>query len=121
MAGNRIIAEESGFSLVETLVALAILLAVLVPAAMFLGVAGNNALARDKITSFNLAKNAMEQALIAEKDSSYVDLKDSKWWVQTTVTPESENLYSVKVAVFKEDTLKAPNVTLETKRLWYED
>jgi prepilin-type N-terminal cleavage/methylation domain-containing protein len=115
----RLIEEEQGYSLVETLVALAILLAVLVPAAMFLGIAGNNTLARDKITSFNLAKNAMEQALITEKDSSFVELKDSKWWVQTTVIPESENLYSVKVTIFKEDTLRAPKVTLETKRLWY--
>lgn len=117
----RLIEEEHGYSLVETLVALAILLAVLVPATMFLGIAGNNTLARDKIISFNLAKNAMEQALITEKDSSFVELRDSKWWVQTTVIQESENLYSVGVAVYKEDTLRTPNVTLETKRLWYHE
>ncbi|MAO63631.1 MAG: hypothetical protein CL666_01390 [Balneola sp.] len=113
--------EEHGYSLLETLVALAILLAVLVPAAVFLGVAGGNTLAKDKITSFNLAKNAMEEALIARKDSSFISLKNSKWWVKTSISKEDEHLYSIVVAVFKEDTLRSPSVTLYTKRLWYNE
>jgi type II secretory pathway pseudopilin PulG len=114
------IKEEDGYSLVETLVAMAILLAVLVPAAMFLGVAGGNTLAKDKITSFNLAKNAMEEALIAQSEKSFVVLKDSKWWVKTAISQESEYLYSIDVSVFKEDTLQPPMVTLDTKQLWYD-
>ncbi|WP_409029391.1 prepilin-type N-terminal cleavage/methylation domain-containing protein [Gracilimonas sediminicola] len=114
------IKEEDGYSLVETLVALAILLAVLVPAAMFLGVAGGNTLAKDKITSFNLAKNVMEEALIAQDSTSSVVLKDSKWWIKTVISQESEHLYSIGVSVFKDDTLRSPTVTLHTKRLWYD-
>jgi type II secretory pathway pseudopilin PulG len=115
------IKEENGYSLVETLVALAILLAVLVPAVMFLGVAGGNTLAKDKITSFNLAKNTMEEALIAQRDTSSVVLKNSKWWVKTSISQENEHLYSIGVAVFKEDTLRSPTITLHTRRLWYEN
>ncbi|WP_421774275.1 prepilin-type N-terminal cleavage/methylation domain-containing protein [Gracilimonas sp.] len=114
------IKEEDGYTLVETLVALTILLAVLVPAAMFIGVAGGNTLAKDKIASFNLAKNAMEEALITQSDKSFVLLKDSKWWVKTDISQESEHLYSIGVSVFKEDTLRSPSVTLHTKRLWYD-
>ncbi|WP_020404496.1 PulJ/GspJ family protein [Gracilimonas tropica] len=115
------IKEEHGYSLVETLVALAILLAVLVPAAMFLGVTGNNPLAREKITSFNLAKTAMEQSLITRKEASFTALKDSTWWVRTTVSSENEVLYTIEVSVFKEDTLRSPHITLKTKRLWYDE
>lgn len=119
MDGDKLIAAENGYSLVETLVAMAILMAVLVPAIMFLGIAGNNSIARDKIISFNLAKNAMEHALVVAKDSSSMEKVNDKWVVYTKIENLSDNLYTIKVNVFKDDTLKPPLITLDTRRLWY--
>lgn len=116
------IKEEDGYSLVETLVALAILLAVLVPSAMFLGVIGSNTLAKDKIASFNLAKNAMEQALITQRDTSFIDnADDGNWLVKVSTDKETDHLYSIGVEVYREDTLRTPSVSLHTKRLWYDN
>lgn len=119
MDGDKIIKDESGNSLVETLVAMAILMTVLVPAIIFLGIAGNNSIARDKIASYHLAKNAMEHALAVAKDSSSIEKVNDKWLVRTKIENPSGDLYTIKVDVFRHDTLKPTLVTLNTSRLWY--
>ncbi len=110
--------NEEGYSLVESLVALALLSAVLVPLAMFLIFIGGNTLAKDKIQSFNHARNELEWIIATESDSSYVKQVDGRWWVKSTVT-QKKNLYTITVEAFKEDTSLVPNITLETARLWY--
>lgn len=111
--------SEEGYSLVEALVAMAILLAVLVPSAMFLTTIGNNIFAKEKIESFNLARNEMELTLGLQSDSSLVK-QSGDWWILRSVTKE-DNLRKITVQVFKEDTLNQPKITLQTKRLWYKE
>lgn len=111
---------EDGYSLVESLVAMAILLAVLVPSAMFLTYIGNNIFAKDKIESFILARNEMEYILATERDSSLVKQTPDNWWVKSTVQKDGD-LREIKVEVFKSDTLSSPKITLETARLWYKE
>lgn len=115
---SSIVHSEEGYSLVESLVAMAILLSVLVPSAMFLTYIGNNTFAKDKITSFNYARNQMETILATQNDSSFTKRLDSNWWVKRTITRE-ENLREIRVEVFKKDTLSDPMITLQTARLWY--
>lgn len=114
------IGSEEGYSLVESLIAMAILLSVLVPAAIFLTYIGNNIYAKDKITSYNFARNEMEYILATQNDSTKTKLVDENWWVKTTVQND-EALFNIKVEVFKKDTLTPPKITLETARLWYKE
>lgn len=111
--------DESGASLVETLVAMAILLAVLVPSIMFLTYIGSNWLVEDKVESFQVARNEMETIIATENDSSLVR-SEGKWVVKRTVRNQEE-FYYLTVDVFKRDTLKSPVITLETARIWYND
>ena len=117
---NKIVYSEEGYSLVESLVAMAILLTVLVPSAMFLMYIGNNVLAKDKITSFNHARNQMEYVLATQNDSTIVRKLDSDWWVKRSVA-NSGNLKEITVQIFKDDTLSEATSTLKTARLWYSE
>ncbi|MBO6524383.1 MAG: type II secretion system protein [Balneolaceae bacterium] len=117
---SDIVRNEEGYSLVESLVAMAILLTVLVPSTMFLTYIGNNVLAKDKITSFNHARNQMEYILATQNDSTLTKQIDSNWWVKQSVVKE-RNLREIKVEVFKNDTLSDPMITLQTARLWYSE
>ncbi len=111
--------DESGASIVETLVAMAILLAVLVPTTMFLTYIGSNWLVEDKVESYQLARNEMELMIATQNDSNLVRF-EGKWVVRRTVRNQEE-LYYLTVDVFKRDTLNPPIITLETARIWYND
>ena len=115
---NKEIRSEGGYTLVESLIAMSILLAVLVPSAMFLTTIGNNTLSKDKIIAHNLARNTMEQVLASKNDSSKVILLEDNWWIKQEVT-RNLDLYEIKIEVFKRDTVSTPKVTLQTARLWY--
>ncbi|MFV1883207.1 MAG: type IV pilus modification PilV family protein [Balneola sp.] len=117
---NKIVYSDEGYSLVESLVAMAILLTVLVPSAMFLTYIGNNVLAKDKITSFNHARNQMEYVLATQNDSTIVRKLDSDWWVKRSIA-NSGNLKEITVQIFKDDTLSEATITLKTARLWYSE
>ncbi len=112
--------EEDGYSLVESLVALSLLLVVLVPLTMFLIFIGGNTITKDKIVSFNHARNQMEEVIATESDSSYTVKIDENWWIKTKVD-KYQDLYTITVSAFKRDTLREPSIELETSRLWYKD
>ncbi len=112
--------EENGYGLVESLVALSLLLGILVPLALFLVFIGGNTIAKDKITGFNHVRNQMELVIAQEVDSSFVFQPDSNWWVKTEIYKEGD-LYNIQVSAFKKDTSSAPTIELETSRLWYKD
>lgn len=112
--------NESGYSLVESLVAMALLMAVLVPAAMALIYIGNTPIAKDKIESFNHARNQMEQVLSTQDSGSGIVEIDEKWLVKTKVDSVS-SLYTITVEVFKRDTLSPPLIELQTARIWYRE
>lgn len=116
----KVIKAEQGYSLVESLVALALLMAVLVPAAMLLIYVGGNNLAKDKIVSLNYARNQMELVLASESDSTGFKKVDDTWWIKTEVLND-RNLYTIRVKAFKNDTLNTPHIELETARLWYKE
>ncbi len=112
--------NESGYSLVESLVAMALLMAVLVPAAMALIYIGSTPIAKDKIESFSHARNQMEYVLSSHDAGSGTIEVDGKWLVKTMVDSTS-NLYTIRVKVFKHDTLSSPLIELQTARIWYRE
>ena len=112
--------SENGYSLVESLVAMSILMAVLVPVVMLLIFITGNTIAKDKITSFNHARNQMELVLATESDTTGYKKIDDYWWVKTEVSKD-KNFYTIRVKAFKYDTLSPARIELETARLWYKD
>jgi len=114
----NIMHNEEGASLVETLVAMAILLAVLVPSTMFLTYIGSNWLVRDKADSIQIARNEMETIIATKNDSSLV--RDEGKWVIKRSIEKHDKLYYLQVDVFKRDTLQPPIITFETARIWYD-
>jgi len=110
--------NEEGASLVETLVAMAILLAVLVPSTMFLTYIGSNWLVNGKADSFQIARNEMETIIASKNDSSLVRV-EGKWAIKRSIEKQ-DKLYYLQVDVFKRDTLQPPIITLETARIWYD-
>ena len=117
---KKLINEEDGYSLVESFVALSLLLVVLVPLTIFLIFIGGNTITKDKIVSFNHTRNQMEQVIATESDSSYTVKADENWWIKTKVDKE-QDLYTITVSAFKKDTLREPSIELETARLWYKE
>jgi len=111
--------KEEGFSLAESLVAMAILLLVLVPSAMFLTFIGSNFYIEDKMESYQLARNELEHMIATENDSSAVLHKDN-WIIKRSVFNQGD-LYHLKVEVFENDTLRSPLIHLETARIWNKD
>lgn len=108
--------KEDGYSLLETLVAMAILLAVLILSVMFLTYIGNNHLIRDKIESYQIARNEMEQIIATKNDTSVIN-KRGKWIIKRTITNTNE-LHYLEIEVYKKDTLNAPTIRFETARIW---
>ncbi|MFA5669460.1 MAG: hypothetical protein WC967_09450 [Balneolaceae bacterium] len=116
----KCVKSEDGYSLVESLVAMSLLLAILVPTAMLLVYIGGNTLSKDKITSFTYVQNEMEWVLASKTDTTFVKKMDETWWVKTQVNRD-QNLYTIKVGAYKRDTLSQPYIQLETARLWYKE
>ncbi|MCG8373310.1 MAG: hypothetical protein MI700_07235 [Balneolales bacterium] len=114
------IAEEQGASLVETLIAMAILMAVLVPAVTMFTLFANNRIVEEKIESFTIARNEMEVMISTRDNSSLTVQYANNWWIKRTVQ-QQEYLHHLKVEVFKNDTTRPPTITLETSRLWYHE
>lgn len=108
--------QEDGYSLIETLIAMAILMVIVVPTIMFLTYIGNNHLVNDRIESFQIARNEMETVIATKNDSSSIKHID-KWVIKRTIKRKNELHYLI-VDVFEKDTLKLPVITLETARIW---
>lgn len=117
---TNIISNEEGYTLVESLIAISILLVVLVPSTMFLTYIGNNILAKDKIVAFNHARNEMETVLASQNDSSFTKELEANWWVKRSITGD-EDLREISIEIFKKDTLSEAIIQLETARLWYSE
>jgi Tfp pilus assembly protein PilV len=110
--------EESGATLVETLVALSILVAVLLPVLLFLGYLSHSPRNRDRIQAIGLAQTMMETTL-EQKD--FVTKKEPygrKWMIRQQVI-HNKRLVGITVRVFrKQDTLAI--ASFYTERLAYQ-
>lgn len=112
----KIVYTNSGHSLVESMVAIVLLVSVLVPAANFVAQLATQRLGRLKIEALAIGQLAMEEAI---ENGSYVNQSrssaDDKWVVNEEYKMVDE-LVILHVSVTRKGRLK-PIVLLETARL----
>ena len=91
----------------ETLVASAILMGVLVPAVLFLGQVTGRHRARDRITAWYLAVDEIENMASVSEGSRERDIEiDAKYWTIRTEVEIEEGLALVRIVVLKGDGVK---------------
>lgn len=111
--------DENGSTLVETLVAMAILVSVLLPTSLFLGYIAANPLNEEKIIALGLAQTEMEKIIASEKYENHEKTVDDRWIVTNTII-EQEDLVQIEISVYRKKRIE-PVVTLTTERLLYEN
>lgn len=109
--------SEAGYTLVETLVASAILLGVLVPAIVFLGKATGSHANYDLLLATQLARAEMEETLLLAQnydEEKEVLLGKRSWRIVRIVINQNE-LLEIRVSVYKAGKQR-PLVELRTSR-----
>lgn len=109
---------ESGYTLIETLVASAVLLGVLVPATLFLGKITTGRKGRDLIIASQLAESEMERTTAHRnyENSEHQIRLDNRDWRVVRETEEDQGLVEIRIHVFKAKKPE-PVLTLKTLRL----
>ena len=118
MKSRGILKSEDGSTLIETLVASAILVSVLLPASMFLGYTANNPQNKEKILALSLAQSEMEKVLYEKTYAGYEKEVEGRWTLKNVVT-SGDDLVQVEISVYRKNKLE-PIITLTTERLLYE-
>lgn len=113
--------NEEGFSLVETLVSLSILVSVLLPVVLFLGYIGSYPVNKIKIDGLNRAQTEMETILNAGiYKKAKVQLREEGRWIIRQNIEIHGSLSVINVTVFRDDTSNAI-VSLHNERFVYRD
>ena len=110
--------SEKGYTLVETLVASAILMGVLIPATLFLGKITISRTGQDLIVATQLAQEEMERTITFElytNDNRTVQL-DQKTWTLVREIDKKQGLVMIQVKVYRVSKIKAI-VELKTLRV----
>jgi prepilin-type N-terminal cleavage/methylation domain-containing protein len=113
-----VVRTESGYTLVEMLVASAVLLGVLVPATLFLGKITTGRKGRDLIIASQLAESEMERTTsheLYENSEKQIRLDNRNWRIIRNIE-EDQGLVDIRIHVFKAKKPK-PVFTLKTLRL----
>ena len=112
------IESESGYTIVEVLVAMALLSAALIPISQFAARVIINTTTRDLIVATGLARSEMER-VISEQDfyfgSTTINKNHKTWRVERKIRKRN-GLVTIRILVYKKD-LPRPVVELETLRL----
>ena len=110
--------SQRGYTLVETLVALAIIFGVLVPSSLFLGKLLASNAHRDMISATELARQEMETVTtlaLYESKNQKVHSYNKDWTIQRSVE-EQDGLVYIQVSVLKNHDTD-PVFQLSTMRL----
>ncbi len=109
--------SQAGYTLVEAVVAGALLLAVLLPATLFLGRFAMSRHAEHRLGAANLAQSEMENACATrafENEDKRVILNNKTWRIERVIHDEFE-LITIEIRVFKPPSPK-PLARLQTMR-----
>lgn len=116
---NSILKNQEGYTIVEVIIALAVLLAALMPLSRLTGKLFTNGNSRNLIMAHQLARDVMEKSIsssdLIDKTES-IQLNDKTWYIKRKVLQLSTNLVQLKVAVYEKDKT-TPVATLQTLRL----
>ncbi|MEL6706546.1 MAG: hypothetical protein AAFP15_19940 [Bacteroidota bacterium] len=114
--GTSVSGDESGHTLAESAVAVALLLTVLVPAAMFLVFLTTQPRTAHQSEALALAQAYLEETIATEAfEDATTRTADTAWTLERSVAFEGD-LALVTVAVYRRDR-PTPLVTLQTARL----
>ena len=113
--------NNDGYTLVETVVALAILIAVIIPISQFMVRIIYTERTRDTIITAQLARQEIERNIANNHFKSYqcMELLNNKEWRIVQSVREINNLVYIDVQVFKNNETK-PLAELKTIRLNYD-
>jgi hypothetical protein len=113
---NKRLRSSNGYTVVETLIASAVLMSVLVPATLFLGKITMNRMGRDLIVASQLAQEEMEKTTTFKLYTDDVkELRlDKKNWLIKREIEEWLGLIKINVQVFRD---KKPDPVVELKTL----
>ena len=114
--------SQAGYTLVETLVAIAIIFGVLVPSSLFLGKLLASNAHRDIISATELARQEMETVTtfaLYESKNQEVHCYNKNWTIQRSIE-EQDGLVYIQVSIFKNHDID-PVVQLNTMRLIEKD
>lgn len=112
---NQLYSSEKGATLVETLVALSILMTVLVPVVGVMGILSGNHLVKDKIQALNLAQQSLEITLLQKSWSDSLYYPQEGWRVERSVSKDS-SMVLIQVDVYRRDH-SHPLLNLSTIRI----
>ena len=112
--------SERGYTLIETLVASAILLGVLIPASLFLGRFTAQRRARDLVVAYQLAGAELERTAAHRlfKNDEWFFSQDNKEWRIVRWVESRRGLVFIRVQVFRQN---GDRVLVEMKTLRGED
>ena len=108
--------SEAGYTLVETLVASALLLGVLIPAILFLGRISSRSVDRDRMVATQLARAAIERTTtfgIYQDEVEVTSQNNTEWQIERNIY-ERMNLVEITVRVSR---AKSGRVLAELKTL----
>jgi|GEM_PF-3907281 len=100
--------SDSGYSLLEVLVALVILLIVLIPAGHWLGKLLTDRIVADKLIAVQLAETKMEEMLVTgvyRSERIEVLHKNRKYSLRTTIHDFRENLILISIEVSRKQNV----------------
>ena len=112
----KVFTDEKGHSLIETLVALAILIAVLLPLSQLFVRLILNETSRDTMIASQIARSAMERT-IAREDYSHANTTisvNNKSWKWVREIEQANGLVKISISVYKSGQ---PNVIVQFKTL----
>ncbi len=108
--------EEEGYSLIESIVAIALLLTVLVPVSAFLGSLATKRISKQKIEALAIAQASMENAIqLRDFTDKSVPVHDGKWILSEEYILNGD-LVTIMITVAKPGRSR-PGVSLQTARL----
>lgn len=108
--------NEAGYSLVESIVALALLATVLVPLSNFVVGLTTHRMSKQKIEAFLVAQAAMEDALLKQYSEDRSALIRKGKWLITEQYEMNEDIIIIEVKVSRLNR-EDPQIILQTARL----
>lgn len=116
---SSMLKKQEGYTIVEVIIALAVLLAVLLPLSRLTGKLFSNSNTRNLIVAHQLARDAMERSVLISElidNTEAIQLNGKTWHIKRKVLQLSINLVQLKIAVYEKGG-NTPVVTLQTLRL----